>query len=225
MSTDHILRFATIAAREAAFPTPETEDGSAPTIWGDSTRTIMLVEHIVSPAQFDAEGNEASPQELADGAWLLVQTPGRDAEIEAMDECVCVLDPDDGAKPIIAHSLSGPMGQISPTLGGVAYDVVAGADLASVTRSESPAEKYGPPIATAYFKMGLQSTGWLTTANEHIAAMEGENGAMTRLAWEYASEINPLSPTVQSVKAAIEMPDADLVATMEAARTIKAAGV
>ncbi|MCQ4630943.1 hypothetical protein GB927_012895 [Shinella sp. CPCC 100929] len=124
---DHILIYADDAARDAAWPAPEDN----PPSWTDGERSIMPTRIVHARASYDAEGNETSPEVTAPGSYLVIRTPSRDAEIEAMAECIIATDAGlmaDGQPYVLKCSLQPEtvLGQVDPVWAGSPYAIPVG---------------------------------------------------------------------------------------------------
>lgn len=131
---DYLLKFADIAAREARFPTPE---GSPPSWSDEAARTFFPVRIIAQEGTYDSETDTGTAPVIANGSWIGVRTNERDAEIEAMDECMLVTSPElavQGLPFIYIRKLpwEAMAGRVEPLLAGTSYpfgpDVVAKAE-------------------------------------------------------------------------------------------------
>lgn len=56
-------------------------------------------------------------------------------------------------------------------------------------------------------RLALESQGLLDTVNANIASLEGEDGNLARIEWEYAIEIDRDNPLLQSLKTSIGFTD------------------
>lgn len=124
---DHILLYANDAASNAAWPSPEDE----PSSWSEGDRSMLRARVIISRATYDAEGVETMPEVTAPGSWLVVRTPYREAELEAMPECMIATDSalrKAGLPYVIKCSLQPEtmLGQVDPVWAGAEYGIPVG---------------------------------------------------------------------------------------------------
>lgn len=124
---DHILLYPSDAERDAAWPSPE--DG--PPSWTDGDRSIMPTRIVIARATYDAEGIETMPEVTAPGSYLVIRTSGRDADLEAMDECIIVTDADlmAAGQPYVIKCTLQPetiLGRVDPVWAGPAYAIPVG---------------------------------------------------------------------------------------------------
>lgn len=129
---DYLLTFPDDAAREAAFPCPTDENGDPIKVpmWRDGSRTIMPGRIWFARATHDADGNEVTPEEVSSQSWLAVRCPARDAEIEALPNCMIATDPAQvtSGKFVVFHNFpSGTdLGNFEPVFAGDRYPLMAG---------------------------------------------------------------------------------------------------
>lgn len=124
---DHILFYTNDIDRETDWPIPEAN----PPSWTDGGRAIMPTRVVISRATYDEGGDEVSPEVLAPGSYLAIRTPYRDAELEAMDECVIVTDAElmaSGLPYVIKCTLLPEtiLGQVDPVWAGSPYAIPVG---------------------------------------------------------------------------------------------------
>lgn len=124
---DHILLYANDIDREGDWPTPEDASPS----WTDGDRSIMPTRVVISRAIYDDNGEEVSAEVLAPGSYLVIRTPYRDAELEAMDECIIVTDAElmaSGLPYVIKCTLLPEtiLGQVDPVWAGSPYAIPVG---------------------------------------------------------------------------------------------------
>lgn len=124
---DHILLYANDIDREGDWPTPEDASPS----WTDGDRSIMLTRFVIARASYDAEGIETMPEVMAPGSYLVIRTSGRDADLEAMDECIIVTDAElmAAGQPYVIKCTLQPetvLGQVDPVWAGPAYAIPVG---------------------------------------------------------------------------------------------------
>lgn len=132
MTIDYLLAYPDDAAREAAFPYPQDENGDPITapMWKDGTRTIMPGRIWFERATYDSDGNEVTPEEVSAQSWLAVRSPNRDADIEAMPSCMIATDPgrvSTGTFVVFHNFPSGTeLGNFEPVFAGDQYPLMAG---------------------------------------------------------------------------------------------------
>lgn len=124
---DHILLYANDVDREVDWPIPE---GSPPS-WTDGDRSIMPTRIVIARAAYDAEGVETLPEVTAPGSYLVIRTSARDAELEALDECIIINDAARMAagQPYVIKCTLQPdtiLGQVDPVWAGAAYAIPVG---------------------------------------------------------------------------------------------------
>lgn len=136
---DHILVFPDATAREAAWPPPVDSEGNptGASSWSVDGRAIVPVRIIHARATHDSEGAILSPEVAAPGSWLVIRTPRRDPEMEALSEAVIVTDANAaaaGAPYVIKCSLAPEtlLGQVDPVWAGSHYSIPVGLPVSSL---------------------------------------------------------------------------------------------
>ncbi len=136
---DHLLLYSAEVERSAAWPMPTDAEGHpiiAPS-WADGTRVIMPVRIVLDRAVHDIDGNVVTSEVVAPGFYLVIRTPGRDAELEAMAECVIATDAGlmAAGKPYVIKCSLQPetiLGQIDPVWAGSSYNIPVGEPAAAL---------------------------------------------------------------------------------------------
>ena len=124
---DHILVYPTAAARDASWPAPEGD----PPSWTVDGRDVMPVRIVHERAVYGADLSLVSPEVVAPGAWLVVRTRDRDAELEAMPQSVIITDAARAAagQPYVIKCTVSPqtvLGQVDPVWAGAIYAIPVG---------------------------------------------------------------------------------------------------
>lgn len=128
---DYLLAFASKAARAAAFPVPEEIPSAV--CWNiDGIYTIMPVDVIIRPAEYDLDGNITVTPVYSQATWLAIRTEERSETVESMQNCLVCTDTVLAAKkqPFVYFCKipgSTPIGAVTPVFAGDMYQFPYGA--------------------------------------------------------------------------------------------------